>query len=59
MNITFMDVEDHENKHNFFRIPQVESSNMSTISDSSIDYMTRFEELAESMKNESNNIVTP
>lgn len=38
---------------------QMESSGMSTISETSVDYMSRFEELAESMKNESNNIVTP
>lgn len=34
---------------------QAESSNMSTISESSIDYISKFEELAESMKNDANN----
>ncbi|XP_055304646.1 protein cramped isoform X2 [Sitodiplosis mosellana] len=37
----------------------LESSNMSTISETSVDYMTRFEEITEKMKNEPNNIVTP
>ncbi|XP_031636606.1 protein cramped [Contarinia nasturtii] len=37
----------------------IESSSMSTISETSVDYMTRFEELTESLKNEPNNIVTP
>lgn len=43
----------------FLFFQQIESSGLSTISETSVDYMTRFEELAESMKNESNNIVTP
>lgn len=38
---------------------QLDSSNMSTISETSVDYMTRFEEITEKMKNEPNNIVTP
>lgn len=33
---------------------QMDSSNLSTISETSIDYITKFEELAESMKKEAN-----
>lgn len=38
-------------------LSQADSSNLSTISETSIDYISKFEELAESMKNEANNVM--
>lgn len=45
------------NEKNIMNSFQVDSSNLSTISETSIDYITKFEELAESMKNESPNLL--